>query len=131
MVNAYCAGWPVFHVTIVRPWGKMIIMTSPVIATGQVTAADLFSEVTAARRDISNVLTKVEVMDARHGAINAVVADHETRLRAVEGKVPDGLIGRLVSVEKWQLRAGAIIGFIALVVGVVSGYLSAILTHVH
>lgn len=108
----------------------MITMWRDRIPTGSVTAADLFGEVTAARREIALVLSQVAVIDARHLTLTGQLGDHETRLRTVEDKVPDQLKPRLVSVERWQWKASAIIAACALVAGLLSGYLGFLLGHV-
>lgn len=109
----------------------MIIMTSPPIPSGQVTAADLFSEITAARREIGQVLGQVAVIDARYQVMTVQLADHETRIRAAEGRLPDNLITRLAGVEKWQWKAAAVISTLAAVAGLLSGYLGFLLGHFH
>ena len=109
----------------------MIIMTSPTIPSGQVTAADLFSEVTAARREIGQVLSHVAVMDARYQAMTMQLADHETRIRLTESKIPDNLQTRLGGVERWQWKAAAVIATLAAIAGLLSGYLGFLLGHFH
>lgn len=106
-------------------------MTSPPIPAGNITAADLLGEVGAARRDIQAVMTKVEVMDARHTVTSAAVADHELRLRVVEGLVPSDLPSRIRALERWQWKAIGALAVVAIIVGIVSGYLGGLLEHAH
>lgn len=109
----------------------MIAMWRDRIQTGSVTAADLFGEVTAARREIGQVLSKVEVVSATQLTLAAQMNDHEIRIRSLDDQVPDSLTTRLVSVERWQWKASAIISAIALAAGLASGYLGFLLGHVH
>lgn len=108
----------------------MIIMTSPHIPSGTVTAADLFGEVTAVRRDVAEVLGKVGIIDARYQAVAGQLADHESRIRTVEARMPDNLIPRLTSLERWQWKAAAVISTLAAVAGLLGGYMGFLLGHV-
>lgn len=106
-------------------------MTGVPVQTGQVTAADLYGEVTAARRDIQNVLTKVEVMGSQNVTMAGQLADHEARIRLLDDRIPDHAAARLTAVERWQWRAAGAIGILAIIAGVISGWLASVLTHVH
>lgn len=106
-------------------------MTSPTIPSGAITAADLYGEVSATRRDMATVLTKVEVMNARHTVVSAQVIDHETRLRTLELSAPDNARARLTAVERWQWRAAGIVSAFAVLGGVVAGLLEALIGHIH
>lgn len=104
-------------------------MTVPPIVPGQVTAADLYGEVTAARRDMATMLTKVEVMDDRYARHGMELTDHENRLRALEASaVPKGG-ERLASVEKWQWRTGGMLAVLAILAGIVAGFLEQLVNH--
>lgn len=109
----------------------MITMTSPTIPTGQITAADLFAEVSATRREVAAALTQIQVMETRHAAINGDVTDHESRLRVLEGLVPIDLSRRLVSLERWQWKAAGAIAAVAIIFGALAGYLASLATHGH
>lgn len=105
-------------------------MTSPAIPPGTVTAADLFGEVSAVRRDVAKVLSEVGIIDARYQAVAGQLADHESRTRAIEGRLPDHLITRLAAVERWQWKAAAVISTLAAVAGVLGGYMAFLLGHI-
>jgi hypothetical protein len=107
----------------------MIIMATPLIPPGQVTAADVFSEVSAIRRDVGQVLIKVEVIDSRHSVYTAQLADHEARIRAVEQQVPAQLAARLISVERWQWRAGGVVAALAVIAGLLGSLLGTLIAH--
>lgn len=104
-------------------------MSDGQIQPGTVTAADLYGAVEATRREVGQILTKVEVMDDRHSRFMAQVADHETRLRNTEAAIPNRLIDRLVALEHWQWRATGVVSVIAVLSGVVAGFLTALLAH--
>lgn len=106
-------------------------MTSPAIPIGQVTAADLMGEVSAARRDIQGVLTRVEVMDTRHGTVSAHVADLELRMRVVEAAMPESLKSRLGQLERWQWKAAGAMAAVAIVVGLLAGWIGTLLGRLH
>lgn len=101
------------------------------IPPGGVSAADLYSEVSAARRDVAQILTKVEVMDDRHARQSVQLGDHESRLRALETYIPPGLSDRLTAVEHWQWRAAGIVAAFAVLGGVVAGFLEAVVSRIH
>lgn len=117
------------HSRIVGQLGMMITMTQPPMIPAQLTADGLLRELVTIRVETQGIALKMEGLLARYETTTADVADHEARLRTMEGRIPRGLTDRLVTLEKWQLRAGAITGFIGLVVGVLSGYLSTLLMH--
>lgn len=98
--------------------------------SGQVTAADVLSELGAARRDIATVITKVEVLDDRYGRVLAQLADHETRIRGVQDELPKQLAPRLLALERFQWKLLGALVVIGLVVGVVAGWLGSLLAHV-
>lgn len=106
-------------------------MTSPPILTGQVTAADVLTEIGAARRDITTVLTKVEVLDDRYGRVLAQLGDHETRIRLLDDEMPKQLATRLLALERFQWKALGALVVVGIVVGVVAGWLGSLLTHIH
>lgn len=108
----------------------MATMSATDLPPAAITIGDLYRELVTIRTDMASMLIETKVIATRHEADQAKIADHETRLRDIQALVPPQLSQRLVSVEKWQLRAGAVVGFIGLVVGVLSGYLSALLLHV-
>lgn len=96
-----------------------------------VTGWDLMAEVSATRREVGAVLTRVEVMDARQQLAAAQQADIETRLRAVQDAIPDRLDARLTAVERWQWRTGGAIAAVGVVFGLLGGLLGTLLSHVH
>lgn len=104
-------------------------MTSPPIPSGTVTAADLFGEVTAVRRDVAALLGTVGIIDARYQAQAGQLADHESRIRTAEARLPDNLMTRLAAVERWQWKAAAVIATLAAVAGLLSGYVGFLLGH--
>lgn len=106
-------------------------MSSPLIPPGQITAVDLFSVLEATRRDIQNVLTRVEVLDDRYVRTNGDIHELDGRLRVVEGKIPDGLTARLRALERWQWKAVGALAVVAIAVGVLSGWLGSVLGHAH
>lgn len=109
----------------------MISMTSPTIQPGAVTAADLYAEVSAARREIGAMLTKIEVMDARHLNMSATVIDHEGRLRTREAAAVPNAAARLETVERWQARASAVCATLGVLAGVLSGWITSLIVHAH
>lgn len=104
-------------------------MTVPPIAPGQVTAADLYGEVTAARRDMATMLTKVEVMDDRYARHGMELTDHENRIRAIEASAVPKAGERLGALERWQWRQSGILAVLAVLAGIASGYLEQLLSH--
>lgn len=106
-------------------------MTTQPIVSGTVTAADLYGEVTATRREVGQILTKVEVMDDRYSRFSAQVGDHELRVRALESSIPAQLADRVISLERWQWRAGGVVAAFALLGGLVVGLVDALVFHVH
>lgn len=106
-------------------------MTSPAIPTGAVTAADLFAQVSAARQDLTLILTKVEVMSDRHDRMNRDLADVQSRMRALELSTPAKLAERVIALERWQWRAGGIVAAFAVLGGVVAGLLEAVIGRLH
>jgi hypothetical protein len=109
----------------------MIIMTTPLIPPGQVTATDVLVETSAIRRDVGQLLTRVEVINVRHQDQAAQLADHEARIRAVEQSIPPQLAARLVTVERWQWRAGGIVAALAAAAGLLGSFLGTMLAHAH
>jgi Na+/phosphate symporter len=109
----------------------MITMSTPLIPPGQVTAADLLAETTAIRRDVAHLLVKVEVIDARDNAHATQLADHEVRLRTVERQIPEQLVARLASIERWQWRAGGVVAALAAVSGLLGSLLGSLIAHAH
>ena len=106
-------------------------MTEGQIPSGTVTAADLYGAVEATRREVGQILTQVTVMDDRHGRVTAQVADHETRLRTLEVAIPIRLADRVISLERWQLRAGGVVAAFALFGGLLAGLIEALIAHHH
>ena len=104
-------------------------MTEGQIPSGTVTAADLYGAVEATRREVGQILTQVTVMDDRHGRVIAQVADHEARLRALEVAVPTRLADRVISLERWQWRAGGVVATCALLGGLLAGFLEQLIAH--
>lgn len=108
-----------------------MIMTMPLIPPGQITAADVLVETSAIRRDVAQVLTRVEVIDARDSSHAAQLADHEARIRTVEHELPAHLSARLAGVERWQWRAGGVIAALAAIAGLLGSLLGSLLAHAH
>lgn len=119
------------HLSIVRFARIMIIMTTPLIPPGQVTAADVLAATSEIRRDVAQVLTRVEVIDARDTSHAAQLADHEARIRLVEHQMPEHLTARLVGVERWQWRAGGVVAALAAVAGLLGSLLGSLIAHAH
>lgn len=104
-------------------------MTTPLIPPGQITAADVLADTSAIRREVGQVLTKVEVIEARHVAYAAQLADHETRIRATESRIPELLSRRLAKIERWQWRAGGFVAALAAVAGLLGSLLGTLIAH--
>jgi hypothetical protein len=104
-------------------------MSEGQIPSGTVTAADLYGAVEATRREVGQILTKVEVMDDRYVRVVAEIADHETRLRAAVALIPSRLPERLISLERWQWRAGGVVAAFAVLGGLVAGLIEALIVH--
>lgn len=80
---------------------------------GLVTVADLYRELVGMRGDLAKATTKLEVIDAKNTTADAIHADHESRLRAIES-------------WRWKVTGAAI------ALGTASGVISGLLTgHVH
>jgi hypothetical protein len=80
------------------------------LPTGQVTIGDLYRELVGMRGDLARSLSKLEVMEARHGDAERQQADHEGRLRTMEASIPTGLEGRVMALEKFRFQLlGALI----------------------
>lgn len=106
-------------------------MTAMPFPDRPVTGWDIMSEVAGVRRDVSTVLTKVEVMDSRQQLATAQMSDIELRLRALQEAVPDRLEARLTAVERWQWRTGGAIAAVGVIFGLLGGLLGTLLSHVH
>ena len=85
----------------------------------QVTIGDLYRELVGMRGDLTRSLSKLEVMESRHGDAERILADHESRRRTAEAALPTGLEGRIMSLERfrWQV-VGALIVINALALAV-------------
>ena len=75
-----------------------------------VTISDLYHELVGLRTDVAQMLTKMERVEERSAAFDRGLADHETRVRALENAVPSSLEVRIMALEKfrWQI-AGALV----------------------
>jgi hypothetical protein len=73
-----------------------------------ITAADLYREVTGMRAEVSAALTKLAVIETRNGLSDQAHADQEMRLRALE-RFRYSLMGAAV-------LAGSLAGFISALV---------------
>jgi hypothetical protein len=109
----------------------MVTMTLPPMPDRPVTAFDLFAEVSATRRDVSELLIKAAVMAATQQLASAQMTDIEVRLRTLQGSVPDQLAARLTAVERWQWRTGGALAALATVLGFLGGYLGTLIAHLH
>lgn len=109
----------------------MITMNALPLPERSVTGWDIMAEVTAMRRDVGTVLTKVEVMSAQQQLATAQMSDIETRLRLLQAAVPDQLAPRLTAVERWQWRTGGALAAAALIFGIIGGYIGVVLGHIH
>lgn len=96
-----------------------------------VTGWDIMTEVTGMRRDVSTVLTKVEVMSAQQALFTAQMSDVESRLRLVQAAMPEQLEARLTAVERWQWRTGGALAAVGVVAGLLGGWIGTLLGHVH
>lgn len=101
------------------------------VRPGEVTAATLLTAFTDLHRDVSAVLSKVEVIEAGRTADRATLADHEARLRVIQDALPPALETRLIAGEKWRWQVAAVLGVVALVAGLLSGWVSSLLAHAH
>lgn len=106
-------------------------MTAMPLPPDHVTTTDLYGQLILIRTEIAEVKADTRVIAATGQLVRADVADHETRIRELQAAVPVKLSDRLAAVERWQVRAGAVIALIAAVAGVFSGYLSSLLFRVH
>ena len=79
---------------------------------GQVTIGDLYREIIAMRTDIARALIRIEVLDTRTGGAETARQDHEIRLRVLEA-------------FKWKLTGIALC--VAIVCGLLSGFLTAVI----
>lgn len=81
------------------------------IPSAQVTVADLYRELVDLRGLLTRSLGKLEVIESRNGDADQIHRDHETRLRALEKAVPDGLDGRVTALEKfaWKLTGALVL----------------------
>lgn len=89
------------------------------IPSAQVTIGDLYRELVGMRGDLTRSLSKLEVIESRNSDADRLHADHEARIRAVEGALPSSLEGRIMALEKfrWQLvGALVVINVLAVVV---------------
>lgn len=109
----------------------MDTMTAFPLPDRPVTGFDLMSELTATRREVGNVLTKVEVMSAQQALATAQMTDIETRVRALQAAVPDQLGARLTAVERWQWRTGGILAGWSAAIGFLGGYIGTLIAHLH
>jgi hypothetical protein len=106
-------------------------MNEPPRPDRQVAGRKLMTEMMAVRRDVSSVLTKVEVMTATQAHASAQMNDIEARLRLLQAAVPDQLGQRLTAVERWQWRTGGALAAIAVIAGTLGGFLGTLIAHVH
>jgi hypothetical protein len=83
---------------------------TPGMPSGQVTIGDLYRELVGMRGDLTRSLSKLEVIESRNSDADRLHSDHEARIRSIEGAVPSGLEGRVMSLEKfrWQV-VGALV----------------------
>lgn len=116
---------------MVRPAWIMTSMSATELPSAAITIGDLYRELVTIRTDMASMLTETKVIATRAESVTADITDHEGRIRRLEASFPPALASRLASVERWQLRAGAVVSFIALVVGLLSGWISAAILHVH
>lgn len=86
-------------------------MTTPLDSApgGQVTIADLFRVMNGIQLDLREALTKLQVIDSRNVGADAMHADHEQRLRALETS-KNKIAG---AVAFASLLAGGVAGWIA------------------
>jgi hypothetical protein len=82
------------------------------LAPGAVTTADLYRELVGMRADIVKALTRVEVIDTRTTADEAMRQDHEMRIRGLEA-------------FRWKLTGVAVLASAA------SGYAGYLVGHAH
>jgi len=78
-----------------------------------ITAADLYREVTGMRAEVGAALTKLAVIEARNGMYDRELSDQEVRLRALE------------RFRYSLMRAAVLAGMLA---GTLAGFISPILT---
>ena len=75
-----------------------------------VTISDLYHELVGLRTDVAQMLTKMERVEERSAAFDRGLADHETRVRALENAVPSSLEIRIMALEKFRyLILGALV----------------------
>jgi hypothetical protein len=77
-----------------------------------ITAADLYREVTGMRAEVAAALTKLAVIETRNGLSDAAHADQESRLRALE-RFRYSLMGAAVLAG---VLAGSATGFVSAIV---------------
>lgn len=93
------------------------------IAGGQVTIADLYRALTDLNKNVSTVLTKMEVVELKNTTQQQRTDDHETRLRTAESFIQE-LKGKAAATRNVAATIGAL-------VGLASGIISAIIAHIH
>ena len=77
---------------------------------------DVYAEVIGMRAEMRTMFTEIAVMKASNTDRDIIRADHESRLRGIESDV---------------IRIRVIASTIATIAGILSGAISAILTHAH
>ena len=81
-----------------------------------VSTQDVFAEVIGMRAEMRTLFTEIALVKARNVNADSTHLDHETRLRGIENDV---------------IRIRVIASTIASIAGICSGFITAVLTHVH
>lgn len=90
-------------------------MTTP-YPSPPVTPGDVYTELIGMRSDIRMLLTESALNKAHNASLDTLHGDHELRLRRVETDV---------------IRIRAIATTIASIAGLISGYVSSLIVHIH
>lgn len=70
-------------------------------------------------------------MEAGRRADGERLSDHESRLRVLQDQMPPNLESRLVAGERWRWQVAGGLALLAVVAGVLSGWISELLAHAH
>jgi hypothetical protein len=93
------------------------------VAGGQVTIADLYRALTDLNKNVSAVLTKIEVIETKNGIQQNTSNDHEQRLRQAEQFIQE-LKGKANATRNIAASLGT-------AAGLISGVVATIVAHLH
>lgn len=75
------------------------------LPAGQITIGDLYKVLVDLQGTMSKLAAHIERIDGRNQAADALHADHEARIRVMEGAIPTNLEGRITGLERmaWKM----------------------------